>query len=119
MYPAVPPNPDTDPTACLGNMSDTSVYRFELNPWWAASASPASRTDVHMPATVDASTLGTTHTAQMSRAVLRAKLTDAPRWIMALDSHPPAMLPTLASVYATTSGPRTWARSTPCRSFRN
>ena len=36
--PAIPPRPTTEPTACRGNVSETSVNRFADQPWCAAAA---------------------------------------------------------------------------------
>src|SRR3954469_23867240 len=88
-YPNVPPSPATDPTARLGNMSDTSVYRLDENPWWAARARPTMATTSHGLGMVDAMPAGMTSTAQISSDALRARFTSHPRWIMADDSHPP------------------------------
>src|SRR3982751_1202836 len=88
-YPNVPPKPATDPTARLGNMSDTSVYRLDENPWWAASASPAMPTTYQGLGIFEANTAGMTITAQISIDDLRAAFTLNPWWIMNDDSHPP------------------------------
>src|SRR5688500_4435451 len=96
MYPNVPPIPATEPTARFGNVSETSVYRLELNPWWADSATPTMMTAVHMLCTTDTNAAGTTHRAHTSSVSLRAALTLQPLLIRWLDSQPPAMLPTSA-----------------------
>src|SRR5687767_648349 len=95
-HPNVPPSPATDAHACFGNVSDTSVYKFDENPWCAAVASPRSMTAAHALSTTDAKTIGVTPTAQINSAVFRAAFTLHPRWIIPDDSHPPAMLPTFA-----------------------
>ena len=75
MAPAIPPKPTTEPTACRGNMSDTSVKRFADQPWCAAAATPMSVTATQRSLAPDAKTIGTTASAQTSIAVLRPALT--------------------------------------------
>src|SRR5262249_55987927 len=94
--PAVPPMPTTDPTARRGNMSDVSVNRLAEKPWCAAAARPIRPTATHMSDTTGANDTGTTHTAQTSRAVLRAALADQPRFSSHDENQPPATEPTSA-----------------------
>src|SRR6516225_2173953 len=95
--PHIPPNPTTEPTACFGNMSDASVNTLADQPWCAAAAMPTSITATHSCRAYAASGIGTTASAQTSMAVLRDRLTVHPRLIKDEDSHPPPMLPTVAS----------------------
>src|SRR5262245_60819996 len=92
--PAIPPKPTTDPTACLGNMSDASVNAFADQPWCAAVARLMIATAPQTPWTCVVKTIGTTPIAQTSIAVLRAALTVHPRLMSVDDSHPPPTLPT-------------------------
>ena len=95
--PAMPPMPTTEPTARLGNMSETSVNRLADQPWWAAAAIETSATAIHRLLTCAAASIGTTARAQTSIAVFRAALVDQPRLIRCDDSQPPPMLPTSAT----------------------
>src|SRR5579859_3172128 len=95
-YPADPPSPATDPQACLGNMSGTSVYRFAEKPWWAAVARPIRNTLVQRLETFAANTTGRIATAQTSIAVLREAFTLKPLLSMIEEMYPPIMLPTVA-----------------------
>ena len=72
--PIMPPKPTTDPTARRGNMSEAIVKMLAEKPWCAAQARPSSSTAVHMSSTTAAKTIGTTHSAMHSIAVLRARL---------------------------------------------
>ena len=82
--------------AWRGNMSDVRVNRFADQPWCAAAARPTSSTATQRLVTVDANTIGVTASAQMSIAILRARLTVQPRPMNHDDSQPPPMLPTSA-----------------------
>src|SRR5215213_6585199 len=92
--PAVPPKPTTEPIACFGNMSDTSVYTFADHPWCAAAASPIKPTATHRCVVPAAKTMGVTASAHTSIAVLRAAFTVHPRLMSVDDNHPPPTLPT-------------------------
>src|SRR5687768_10729965 len=94
--PAIPPIPTTEPTALRGNMSDVVVNRLHDQPWCAAAANPISTAATQRFVTCDAKTMGVTAIAQISIAVLRARLMVQPRLINADDSQPPPMLPTSA-----------------------
>src|SRR4051794_26464643 len=98
MYPDMPPSPETEPTARLGNRSPTSAYWLALNPWCPAVASPSSSVQTHGLLPTVANITGTTRQAQTSMAVLRAALVVVPRFIIADESHPPPMLPSPANV---------------------
>src|SRR6478672_3682244 len=91
--PAAPPRPTTEPTTCLGNVSETSVYRLADHPWWADAAKPTSATASHRSPAFEATAIGRTAMAQISMAVFRPALTDQPRLISADESQPPPMLP--------------------------
>src|SRR3954463_13129284 len=93
MYPAVPPSPPTEPPAFRGNVSDTSVYKFELNPWCPATASPITHTAGHIPLIIGTNALGKMQIVHASSATFRAAFTLYPRLIITDDNHPPAMLP--------------------------
>src|SRR5512139_3551334 len=96
--PAMPPNPTTEPTAFPGNRSEVVVNRLADQPWCAAAARLMRPTaSLRLPAP-GASTIGNTEVAQLNIAVLRAALGFQPRLISDPESHPPAMLPTLAAV---------------------
>src|SRR2546423_1116853 len=94
--PAKPPSPTTDPIACGGNMSDASGNGLAAHPWCAAVAGLTGAPAPHMLWTRVANTMGTTASAQVSMAVLRAEFTLHPRRISVDDSHPPPTLPTSA-----------------------
>src|SRR5687767_4809389 len=94
--PAIPPIPVTDPTARRGKVSDTRVYRFADQPWWAAAARLMTATVAHRLWICDATNIGVTHRAHASRVTLRAAFTLCPRRMSHEDSQPPAMLPTSA-----------------------
>src|SRR5258706_13101388 len=96
--PAAPPMPMTDPTALRGNMSDGRVNRLADQPWWAAAASEINPTATHRFEALAANMTGAAHNAQTNIAVLRARLTDQPNFINRLDSQPPPMLPTSATM---------------------
>src|SRR5215813_6209108 len=93
--PNMPPNPTTEPTARLGNVSEARVNMLADQPWCPAAASPIKTTAVQRPDALAAKMMGTTAKAQMSMAVLRLRLMVQPRLIMADENHPPAMLPTV------------------------
>ena len=95
--PAMPPKPTTEPTARRGKVSETSVKMLADKPWCAAAASAISATATHTLEVRVANTMGSTASAQISIAVLRARLTVQPRLMNADDSHPPPMLPTSAT----------------------
>src|SRR5690348_9274454 len=95
--PPKPPRPTTDATACFGNISEAVVKILQDHPWCAAAASPISATAGHSPLTFDANITGTTHNAQISMAVLRARLIVQPRLIKLDDNHPPPTLPKYAA----------------------
>ena len=71
---------DDRATACFGNMSETSVNRFAAQPWCAEAARPIRQVASQRLDALAANTTGTTHSAQMSIAVLRLALTDQPRF---------------------------------------
>src|ERR1043166_9005602 len=91
--PAMPPIPTTDPTALRGNMSEVSVNRLADQPWWAAAAKLIMSTAVHLPTPAAAKTTGTTHSAQINIAVLRALFDVQPFLIKCEDIQPPPTLP--------------------------
>src|SRR6185503_4797248 len=91
--PAMPPKPTTDPTARRGNMSEVSVKMLADQPWWAEAARATSPTATQRLEAREAKTIGTTATAQISIAVLRAAFTVHPRLMREEDSQPPPMLP--------------------------
>ena len=95
--PAMPPMPTTEPTARRGNMSEAVVKMLADQPWWADVASPTRATATHRLEAREANTIGTTHSAQMSIAVLRPAFTLQPRLMSDEDSQPPPMLPTSAT----------------------
>src|SRR5713101_5324882 len=76
--PNMPPNPTTEPTARRGKVSEASVNMFADHPWWAAAAKPTKTTADHKPDTLEANTIGTTASAQISMADLRLELIDHP-----------------------------------------
>ena len=78
-------------------MSEASVKRLADQPWCAAAARPTSATATQRFDARDAKMIGTTASAQMSIAVLRARVTVQPRLISADESQPPPMLPTSAT----------------------
>src|ERR1051325_6766733 len=94
--PAIPPIPTTDPIAFRGNMSDVVVKTLHGQPWCAPAASPTNSTAIHTFEAFAANTTGTTASAQINIAVLRARLTLAPRLIIDDDNQPPATLPASA-----------------------
>src|SRR5262245_1190898 len=79
--PIIPPIPTTEPTACFGNMSEVIVKIFADQPWCAAAAMPINITATHKFEVIDANTIGTTASAQISMAVLRLLLMLQPRLI--------------------------------------
>ena len=85
--------PTTLPTARRGNWSDTVVKRLALQPWWAAVASAMRAIATVMLLVMDAKTIGTTHTAQMSMVTLRALFTLQPMPMNFVASQPKKMLP--------------------------
>ena len=70
---------------------------FADHPWCAAVARLISATAAHMLFTLAAATIGTTASAQISIAVLRAALTLQPWRISGDDSQPPPTLPMSAT----------------------
>src|SRR5688572_19072852 len=96
--PAIPPIPTTEPTARRGNMSDVSVNKLADQPWWAAAANPTRNTATQRWDVYEAKTIGTTHTAQMIIAVLRARLGVHPIFSKRDEIQPPPMLPTSARI---------------------
>src|SRR5882724_8996200 len=109
--PAMPPMPTTDPTALRGNISEVVVKRFADQPWCAAAASPTRSTAIQTLEAFAANTTGTTASAQINIAVLRARFIVAPRLIIEEESQPPATLPTSAIRYTVISGNPTFLRS--------
>ena len=93
MPPIMPPMPVTLPTARFGNMSETVVNRFALQPWCAAVASEMSAIARTRLDVIDAKKIGTTQSAQMSIVVFRARFTDQPRLMNFVASQPKKMLP--------------------------
>src|SRR5215471_7760523 len=91
--PAMPPMPTTDPTALRGNMSELVVKMLADHPWCAAAARPTKSTATQTFDALAANTTGTTASAQISIAVLRARLIVKPRLIIDEDIQPPATLP--------------------------
>src|SRR5262245_63811497 len=94
--PAMPPMPTTEPTAWRGNMSDVVVKMFADQPWCAPAAIPTNDTAIQTFEAFAANTTGTTASAQINIAVLRARLTLTPRLIIEDDNQPPATLPASA-----------------------
>ena len=72
--PAIPPMPTTEPTAYRGNMSEAMVKMFADQPWCAAAARVTKATASHIEVAREAKTMGTTQSAQINMAVLRAAL---------------------------------------------
>src|SRR4051812_4586938 len=101
--------PTTDPTAYFGNMSLASVYTLADHAWCAAAATPTIKTAVHMLGARAARVVGTMRSAIASIVVLRARFTDQPRLINALEIHPPPTDPTSAIKYTAMIGAATWA----------
>src|SRR5579859_5935263 len=100
----MPPKPTTEATARFGNMSLTTEYIVADHPWCAALASPNNTAASHGLLTwVDAIT-GTTHSAQMNVAVLRARFTGQPRFRKYALRLPPPMLPSAADNAMKASG---------------
>ena len=66
--PAMLPMPVTEPTACRGNVSETSVNKFADQPWCAAAARLMMTTVLHKPGIKETKHIGTTHKAQTSSA---------------------------------------------------
>src|SRR5688500_8083326 len=111
--------PTTDPTAYLGNMSEASVNRFAEKPWWAAVARPINTTASQRLPVIGAKITGTTQSAQVSNAVLRAAPTDQPRFISHELCQPPATDPTSAIRYTVIIGLPISLMSTLNNSFIN
>src|SRR6185503_11075975 len=91
--PAIPPRQTTEPTALRGNISEVVVNKLQDQPWCAAAANPTITAATQMFFTCDAKMIGVTAMAQISIAVLRARLMVQPRLIKVDDSQPPPMLP--------------------------
>src|SRR5688572_31518215 len=101
--------PTTEPTADVGNMSLANVYTFADHAWCAAAAIPTMMTAAHMLGARGASVVGTMSNAIASTVTLRARFTDHPRLMSALDTHPPPTDPTSAMRYTTMIGSATCA----------
>src|SRR5579871_4180374 len=91
--PPKPPMPTTEPTACLGNMSEARVNKLADQPWCDAVANPTNSTALQKFFARAANTIGSTVSAQVSMVVLRAAFKLQPGFSRRADSHPPAMLP--------------------------
>src|SRR5207247_10163612 len=102
-----------------GNMSLASVYTLADQAWCAAAATLTIATAAHMLPASGASTVGTINSAIASIVVLRARLTVQPRFIRALESHPPPIEPTSATTSTTMSGSATCASLIPYRAPSN
>ena len=68
------------------------------HPWWAAVANAMIVTAGHNPFTCETNNTGTTHSAQISIALLRARFTLQPRFRRLEESHPPPTLPKSAAI---------------------
>src|SRR5256714_8367148 len=100
-------------------MSLASVYTFADQAWCAAAATPTIRTAAHIPGARDTSVVGTMSSAIASIVTLRARFTDQPRLISALDIQPPPTDPMSAMRYTTMIGAATCASFTPYLESRN
>src|ERR1039458_1393320 len=97
--PTAPPIPTTVETVVEGNMSVGGAKRLADQPWWAAVASEKSAIAGHglvgkMTPKYGTKRMGTTSSAQMSRAYLRPALTVWARVMKKPESQPPPMEPT-------------------------
>ena len=94
MAPPMPPKPTTEPTAARGNVSDVSVYKLALQPWWAAVAKQSSKTvSQRLPPVNMMPMTGSAERAQMSIEVLRARVRSQPFLTKNDESQPPPIEP--------------------------
>src|SRR5947209_1225500 len=96
--PKVAPRPTTEATTFLGNRSETTVYMFADQPWWAEAARAMRPVASQRCAVWAAKTTGNVQRAHRSSAVLRAAFADQPHRKKREGSQPPPMLPKQVAV---------------------
>src|SRR5438067_13208334 len=86
----------TELIASFGIVSETRLYEFADQPWWAAPARPTIKTASRTLGANGAKNTGTTANAQISKETFRAALSVQLRPSSIPASQPPAIPPTAA-----------------------